>query len=283
MVQLYLHYCPWNANEIRVESDAFRDDEARLNRIIERVAGSAATSGRIFYHAQGRISGIALLRDAVRRLSALPHVRRVTVQTNLAWDVASFLPTVDVNKLALWTTYHPTEVDAFGLEALHVKWEALRSAGVRFSVGIVGTRDNLDAMDAAACADCRPNVYLWVNAYKREGAYYTSARRPQRIRTIDPYFDLNDQIFPESPVSRCTAGSHAVYLDDEGDLRRCFFVGKVIGNLFRDGWQTLPAPTSCPIATCHCYVGHMHVVELDISGSRPAITLPFVFHDEPED
>lgn len=268
------HYCPWNANEIRVESDAFRDDEARLNRIIERVAGLSQRPVEFFITPKAEYLVLPYWRDAVRRLSALPHVRRVTVQTNLAWDVASFLPAVDVNKLALWTTYHPTEVDAFGLEALHVKWEALRSAGVRFSVGIVGTRDNLDAMDALR-RRLPPDVYLWVNAYKREGAYYTSHER-QRIRTIDPYFDLNDQIFP-SLGQPCTAGSHAVYLDDEGDLRRCFFVGKVIGNLFRDGWQTLPAPTSCPIATCHCYVGHMHVVELDfraVYGDNLAVRIP---------
>src|SRR5262249_56388044 len=91
--------------------------------------------------------------------------------------------------------------------------------------------------------------------------YYRPEER-ELIRGVDPLFDLNDQHFP-SMGRPCTAGSHAVYLDDEGDLRRCFFVGDVIGNLFRDGWATLPPPTSCPVATCHCYVGHMHVLELD--------------------
>ena len=96
------------------------------------------------------------------------------------------------------------------------------------------------------------------------------------IRTIDPYFDLNNQHYP-SRGRPCTAGQRAVYLDDEGDLRRCFFVGEVIGNLFRDGWRTLTAPRCCPKETCHCYVGHMHIVELDfrsIYGKNLAVRIP---------
>ena len=57
-----------------------------------------------------------------------------------------------------------------------------------------------------------------------------------------------------------------MYLDDEGDQRRCFFVGDVLGNLFRDGWRTLDEPAACPVDTCHCYVGHMHIVELGFRG-----------------
>jgi hypothetical protein len=68
-----------------------------------------------------------------------------------------------------------------------------------------------------------------------------------------------------------------VYLDDEGDLRRCFFVGTVLGNLFRDGWCQLEEPRTCPKATCHCYVGHMHIVDLDfraIYGPDLAVRIP---------
>ena len=36
-----------------------------------------------------------------------------------------------------------------------------------------------------------------------------------------------------------------------------------MGNLFRDGWATHPAPLACPAAKCRCYVGQMHAVDLD--------------------
>jgi hypothetical protein len=102
------------------------------------------------------------------------------------------------------------------------------------------------------------------------------------LRQIDPWFDLNDQHYP-SLGRPCTAGQRAVYLDDEGDLRRCFFVGEVIGNLFTDGWRTLEAPRDCPVRTCHCYVGHMHVVDLDfrgVYGKHLAARIPREYHPD---
>jgi hypothetical protein len=185
------------------------------------------------------------------------------VQTNLSFDVGAFLDEVDAGKLALWTTYHPTEVDERGLEALHTKWALLRERGVPFSVGVVGTRENLPPLRALR-ARLDGGVYVWVNAYKREPDYYTPGELAE-LRAIDPYFDLNNQHYP-SRGQPCTAGQRALYLDDEGDLRRCFFVGEVLGNLFRDGWVRLPAPLGCPRATCHCYVGHMHIVDLNFRG-----------------
>src|SRR5262249_49136203 len=153
------------------------------------------------------------------RLLALPQVERVTVQTNLSFDLEGFLASVDAGKLALWTTCHPTQIDEAGLEDLHRKWEVLRACAVPFSVGIVGTRENLPhALRLRQRLDRR--VYLWVNAYQREPGYY----RPEELellRGIDPLFDLNNQRFP-SLGQPCTAGQRAVYLDDEGDLRRCF-------------------------------------------------------------
>jgi hypothetical protein len=157
---------------------------------------------------------------------------------------------------------------------LHAKWALLRERGVTFSVGVVGTRENVAHAEALR-ARLPGDVYLWVNAYKREADYYTPGE-VERIRAIDPYFDLNNQHYP-SRGRPCTAGQRAVYLDDEGDLRRCFFVGGVIGNLFRDGWVTLPAPLGCPKETCHCYVGHMHVVDLDfraVYGENLAVRVP---------
>jgi MoaA/NifB/PqqE/SkfB family radical SAM enzyme len=252
-------YCPWNANETRVPAAAFRDDERRLRRILDRVA-ELPEPVEFFITPKAEYLVLPYWRDAVARLLSLPQVERVTVQTNLSLDVAAFLDRADATKLALWTTYHPSEVSADELEALHAKWRLLRERRVPFSVGVVGTHANLPLLPELR-RRLDPAVYLWVNAYQREPNYYTPAQ-VDAIRAVDPYFDLNNQHFP-SRGRPCTAGQRAVYLDDEGDLRRCFFVGDVLGNLFRDGWRRLDAPRACPRDTCHCYVGHMHIVELD--------------------
>lgn len=267
------HYCPWNATLTRVPAEALRDDERRLTRVIDRVA-ELPRRVELFITPKAEYLVLPYWRDAVARLLALPQVERVTVQTNLSFDLAAWIDAIDATKLALWTTYHPTEVDAAGLEALHAKWALLRERGVPFSVGVVGTRENLPHAEALR-ARLPADVYLWVNAYKRERDYYAPAD-VERIRRIDPYFDLNNQHYA-SRGRPCTAGHRAVYLDDEGDLRRCFFVGAVIGNLFRDGWATLPAPLGCPNAACSCYVGQMHAVELDfraVYGKELAARIP---------
>jgi MoaA/NifB/PqqE/SkfB family radical SAM enzyme len=266
-------YCPWNATARRVPAEVFHEDEARLGRILDRVA-QLPESVEFFITPKAEYLVLPYWRQAVGRLLALPQVERVTMQTNLSFELAPFLDSVDASRLALWTTYHPSEVSEEELEGLHAKWDLLRRRGVIFSVGIVGTRENLPHLRRLRHR-LDPAVYLWVNAYQREPNYY---RPPEldEIRSIDPYFDLNNQDFP-SRGRPCTAGQRAVYLDDEGDLRRCFFVGAVIGNLFRDGWRRLAAPEACPRAGCHCYVGHMHIVELDfrsLYGRNLAVRIP---------
>jgi MoaA/NifB/PqqE/SkfB family radical SAM enzyme len=266
-------YCPWNATARRVPAEAFHEDEARLRRILDRVA-QLPDAVEFFITPKAEYLVLPYWRDAVSRLLALPQVERVTIQTNLSFDVADFLDRVDAAKLALWTTYHPTEVPESELDNLHAKWRLLQERGVTFSVGIVGTRENLPHLRRLR-RRLDPHVYLWVNAYQREPNYYTTEQLAE-IRGVDPWFDLNNQSFP-SRGRPCTAGQRAVYLDDEGDLRRCFFVGEVIGNLFRDGWRRLSAPRPCPRETCHCYVGHMHIVELNfrsIYGRNLAVRVP---------
>jgi MoaA/NifB/PqqE/SkfB family radical SAM enzyme len=266
-------YCPWNATARRVPAEEFRRDEERLRRVLDRVA-ELPDPVEFFITPRAEYLVLPYWRDAVARLLALPQVRRVTVQTNLSFDVQEFLGRIDAAKLALWTTYHPGETPADEWEALRRKWDLLRRRGVPFSVGIVDVREGLPHLRRLRESLPR-EVYVWVNAYQREADYYTPEEL-DAIRRVDPYFDLNNQNYP-SRGRPCTAGQRAVYLDDEGDLRRCFFVGEVLGNLFRDGWRRWPEARGCPRDGCHCYVGHMHIVELDfrsIYGEHLAARIP---------
>jgi MoaA/NifB/PqqE/SkfB family radical SAM enzyme len=266
-------YCPWNADVHKLPAQAFHDDERRLGRILDRVA-QLPQPVEFFITPKAEYLVLPYWREAIRGLLALTQVERVTIQTNLSFNLVEFLDRVETGKLALWTTYHPTEVDGSGLEELHRKWKLLQDRGIPFSVGIVGTRENLPHLRVLR-ERLNRSVYLWVNAYQREPNYYSQSELAE-IRRIDSFFDLNNQHFP-SLGQPCTAGQRAVYLDDEGDLRRCFFVGEVIGNLFKNGWVTLDSAQPCPKATCHCYVGHMHIVALGfraIYGKNLAARIP---------
>ena len=251
-------YCPWNATVRRIPPEDFRADEARLRAILARVA-ELPRPVEFFITPKAEYLVLPYWRRAVAELLALPQVRRVTVQTNLSFDLPAFLDEADPGKLALWTTYHPRELEPAQRELLFARWDLLRERSIPFSVGLVGVRENLPEM-LPLRQRLDPAVYLWVNPYQREPDYY-APEELALIRSVDPYFDTNHVDFP-SRGRPCDAGHRAVYLDDEGDLRRCFFVGDVIGNLFRDGWVCRDEPEPCPRDGCHCYVGHMHIVEL---------------------
>ena len=51
-------------------------------------------------------------------------------------------------------------------------------------------------------------------------------------------------------------------VDGLGNLRRCHFVGAVIGNIYAPDWQTALVQRACPNATCGCYIGYMLLPKL---------------------
>jgi hypothetical protein len=90
-------------------------------------------------------------QQAMARLSHLPQVVKVAIQTNLSCHL-DWVDRCDKQKLGLWTTYHPTEVDRDRF--VNQCWE-LDRRGVRFSVGIVGLKEHQgDSACLCASSDC---------------------------------------------------------------------------------------------------------------------------------
>src|SRR5690606_9233445 len=98
--------------------------------------------------------------------------------------------------------------------------------GVRYSVGMVGLREDLDEIEAMRRA-LPEHVYLWINAVKREAGYYGAADLT-RLERVDPLVALN-AVAHVSEGRMCRAGSAAISVDGNGDVRRCHFVSEVIG------------------------------------------------------
>ena len=105
-------------------------------------------------------------RDAIVRLSHLPHVARVAIQTNLAARTG-WLAGANPRAAALWATYHPGQVNR---EAFLGRCRELDDLAIRYSVGVVGLPEHY-AEAVALRAALPPTVYLWVNA--AEGHVYT--------------------------------------------------------------------------------------------------------------
>jgi hypothetical protein len=193
-------------------------------------------------------------RRALTELSHRPHVERVAIQTNLSQRV-NWAAAADPARLALWATYHPSQVP---LGRFLSRTRELTELGIRHSVGIVGLPAHLN--DAVRLRRELPaGTYLWVNA--AEGHAYTDAEAA-KWTAIDPLFAWSR----ERHVSRgrpCRTGDTVVSVDGAGTVRRCHFVPAVLGNLYDGSFRAALRPhPPCPLESCDCHIGYVHLVPL---------------------
>ena len=248
-------YCPFAKKQ---ESAAeLRGDRDALERFVDWVAGRTGDRIGILFTPWGEALVHRAYQQALARLTRLPHVRRAAIQTNLSCRL-DWVDDCDKERLALWTTYHPTEVQRPRFLA---QCRDLERRGVRFSVGVVGLKEHF-AEIAALRRELPAHVYLWVNAYKRQETYY-DADAVAWLTRIDRLFPLNNQRHASRGKS-CRAGASVVSVDGAGVLRRCHFVPTPLGNIYEPGWEAALGERPCPNATCGCHIGYVHLDELKL-------------------
>ncbi len=196
-------------------------------------------------------------RRMMCRLSHLRPVYRISIQTNLSAALEDF-DAANRETLALWATFHPSQIS---LARFVARCRELDAGEIRYSVGVVGLREHFAAIEELRRA-LRPEVYLWINAFKREPNYY----RPdeiERLLAVDPYFHWNLHRHA-SAGKPCSAGETAFTVDGNGDVRRCHFVDGIIGNIYEPHFADCLKPRTCPAATCGCHIGYVHRPELGL-------------------
>lgn len=248
-------YCPFTLE--RPSSDELARDAAAL----ERFTGWARDQRRslaLFFTPRGEGLTRDWYRHALVELSHLRHVREVVIQTNGSCDF-TWLERCDRDRLALWLSFHPDQVD---LRAFAAKCRGLYARGVRFSVGVVGTREQIDSagrLRALLPAD----VYLWINAYKDGGPNYYRAAEVEALTALDPLFPMS--LTPHDSLgSVCRTGASVISVDGEGEVRRCHFVAERLGNLYRDDLDAMLKDRPCPNRECSCHIGYVHLEALGL-------------------
>lgn len=206
--------------------------------------------------------------DAMLRLAGLPQIVKVAIQTNLSvsldWlDALERPQTPDKTRasLGLWTTFHPTQVE---LSRFVGRCHELDARAVGYSVGVVGLREHFDAI-VELRRRLRPDVYLWINAYKSAGPGYYTPEEHASLAAIDPLFEHN-AVRHRSFGEACAAGESSLFVRGDGSVSRCHFVADVRGNLYTDSLERLLGREPCPAAQCGCFIGYVH---LDRLGLRP--------------
>jgi hypothetical protein len=248
-------YCPFAK---RVDSRAqLRADEAAWWRFVAWVERNGDWRLGVFVTPWGEALTRRWYRDGLARLSRLAHVTRAAVQTNLSSPL-DWLAEAEPSRLGLWCTYHPEWTTR---EAFLARCARLDEARVSYSVGVVGFPRFLAEAQALRAA-LREDVYLWVNAARREVVY--DAEAVERWSAIDPLFAWNLRAHP-SRGRACRTGEHAISVDGDGTMRRCHFVAEPIGNIYATDWASALRPRPCPAESCGCHIGYVHLEALGLT------------------
>jgi MoaA/NifB/PqqE/SkfB family radical SAM enzyme len=243
-------YCPFAKHAETAEELAA--DRRALERFTGWVASRADDRIGVLFTPWGEALIRRWYQEALIRLSNLPNVTKAVIQTNLSCRF-DWVEECDKTKLALWTTFHPTEIDRCRFLE---RCQELDRRGVRFSVGAVGLKEH-EAEIRALRQELPAHIYLWINAYKREPSYYREADI-RRLEEIDPLFRINTLHHP-SLGKPCRAGSSVVSVDGDGVIRRCHFIREPIGNIYESGFENALQERPCGNATCGCHIGYVHL------------------------
>ncbi len=249
-------YCPFaKTSNTRAQ---LAKDRGELQRFVGWLAQQSEPNRfGILITPWGEALGHRYYRSAMIELSQVTQVHRIAIQTNLSAPVTDFSQ-ANREKLALWTTYHPSQIS---LKRFVARCHQLDLLKIRYSVGVVGLREHFEDIEALR-GQLAATVYLWINAYKRQADYY----RPQdieRLLAVDPHFHWNLKRYP-SRDKACNAGYTSFALDGEGVMRRCHFVGEPIGNLYQGDFPNVLQAKDCPAESCGCHIGYIHRPELKL-------------------
>lgn len=249
------HYCPFAKH--RETPAELEDDRQKLARFSSWVSARGGDRLSVFFTPWGEGMTRRWYRDTIAEFSHLPQIRRVAIQTNLAWNT-KWIASCDLQRLGLWCTWHPDQVSR---ERFLEKCRQLDEYGVRYSVGMVGLKENLEAAQRLR-AELDDGVYLWVNAYKDELNYYDESD-VEDWSALDPNFSINLRTYP-SLGRECRTGDSVISVDGDGTMRRCHFIKAPIGNLYDDDFESALKPRACTNETCSCHIGYVHMPELDL-------------------
>lgn len=246
-------YCPFAKAQDSRESLA--KDAEELSRFVDWVSSQTRTIN-ILFTPWGEAFIRRYYQEAIAALGEMPQVGRIAIQTNLSLSTGA-IERCRSDKLALWCTYHPSQTSQ---EDFIAKCQWLLKQNIRFSVGMVGNRNELD--DIQTMREALPKaVYLWVNANRDEQAAY-QAQELALLDSIDPLFEHNLHHYPSFGKS-CNTGSEVITVDGNGNVQRCHFVKQSLGNLYDGSFKATTA--TCPNVSCDCHIGYIHMPELKVN------------------
>lgn len=252
-------YCPFpkeHPSEKMVERD-----KKYLNKFVDFIKNSEDEFS-IFFAPRGEALVFDYYRKALIELSHLENVREVVMQTNLSCSL-DWLKKVNVNKLILWTTYHPKEVE-FSNFLKQVK--VLMDYNIRFTVGTVGVKEvfgNIKEMKLALKELGDNSPYMWINAYKDVKDYYNT-EDVEFLTECDPLFEINKRDY-ECNGEECKTGETVFFMEWNGNIHRCWQDKRKIGNIYSNKLEDISLKRTCKKDICGCFIGYSNMKSLELN------------------
>jgi MoaA/NifB/PqqE/SkfB family radical SAM enzyme len=251
------NYCPFSKTKNTAEEQ--QQDNHALQAFVDWVEKNSCADRpmEILLTPYGEAMVRPWYRQAFLQLSHLPYVKKIAVQTNLSWHT-SWLTEANVERTAIWATYHP---DYISTEKFLEKCAQLSALKVAHSVGVVGIKEHFEKIQQLR-SQLPSNTYLWINAYKDVPDYY-SADEIEFVCSIDPHFLTNLKNY-SSHNQACRTGYEVVSIEGNGDLYRCHFIKEKRGNIFKDDLNNMLWRSPCTRNICDCHIGYVHMEDLNL-------------------
>lgn len=261
-------YCPFAKKQQSFTELA--KDRQELNRFIDWIEQNPQHQFAILFTPWGEALIHSWYQQGLVRLTNLPNVDKAAIQTNLSCKL-DWVEDCNKDKLALWATFHPEWVSRTNYLSQCLE---LYRRKVSFSAGVVGFPKFKNEI-ATLRQDLPDDVYLWINAVKKELPNMNQADL-DFFEMIDPLFPINTHHYP-SRDRLCKTGKSVISVNGDGNMRRCHFIPKAIGNIYHSNWESVLRDRLCTNETCHCHIGYVHLnyLELDkLFGDRILERIP---------
>jgi len=249
------YYCPFAKTEISYhESEA---DRHALDRFMNWISLRSSDQISVMFTPWGEALIHHYYQNAIAKLSLLPHLEKIVIQTNLSCGL-NWLDHCHPKRIALWCSFHPGQVEH---KTFLDKCMKLDRRGIRFSVGAVAVKEHKHEIQTLR-SQLPEHIYFWLNAYKHIPNYYTEDDI-RFFESIDPLFQINTKVYP-SQGRACRCGESVISVYGNGDIRRCHFIKETIGNIYTSGIEVALKRRQCTDPTCHCHIGYVHMNELNL-------------------
>lgn len=254
------HYCYLDHDGRRAQAEELAFDQ--WEHVIDRVCEIP----RPLYLAAGT-DGEPLTSprfwQTLRRLTAHDHVKGIWFPTNLSRPIERMAEGVDVSKLGLTASLHPTEFENHDRELSQFldrcRWVIDNGGDV--VINFILTPQHIPLFPLYRYIARQREIPMTANVFRgeHEGRAYPEAFSTQEHAAMREYFSDRPFVYEfmsgrSSRGVECTAGRDSIHVDaTTGAVTNCQFAREPMGSIFDPHFQIRSKTSACSADWCKCH------------------------------